>query len=175
MSRPSKRIAPLSLPRLPEIWPIKVVLPAPFGPIRACTSPRFTSSVTSSVAITPPKRFETSFSSSMLPPREHAGDAVGSEEHDRKQRGADPQACVLLIVGEYRGEPVDAVVGDQVLEPEQRRRADHPAPEPSHAAHDHHHHERARLRPVQHVRVHVLAVARHEAPPEPAPGPPPDQ
>src|SRR5438445_8870767 len=124
MSRPSKRIAPASLPRLPEIWPIRVVLPAPFGPISACTSPRFTSSVTSSVATTPPKRFERFFSSSMLLPREHARDALGSEEHDCQQHGADPQACVLLIVREYRGDPVDAGVGDQGLEPGKRRRAD---------------------------------------------------
>src|SRR2546429_6668781 len=147
MSDPSKRIAPASLPRLPEICPIKVVLPAPFGPMRACTSPRFTSSVTSSVATMPPKRFETFFSSSMLLPREQAGDALGGEQHDRQQHDADPKTCVLLIVREYRGEPVDAVVGDQVLEPEQRGRADHSAPEPSRAAHDHHHHERARLCP----------------------------
>src|SRR6266705_1312574 len=170
MSRPSKRIAPPSLPRLPEIWPIKVVLPAPFGAIRACTSPRFTSSVTSSVATMPPKRLETFFSSSMLFPLEHAGDALGGEQHDREQHRADPQTRVLLIVGEYRGEPVDAVVGDQGLEPEQRRRAYHSAPEPPHAAQDHHHHERARLRPVQHVRVDVLAVAREQRAGEPAGG-----
>src|SRR6266853_2156253 len=108
MSRPSKRIAPPSLPRLPEIWPIKVVLPAPFGPIRACTSPRFTSSVISSVATMPPKRLERFLSSSMCPPREHARDALGSEQHDREQHGADSQTCMLLIVGEYRGERVDA-------------------------------------------------------------------
>src|SRR5947207_15608237 len=89
MSRPSKRIAPPSLPRLPEIWPMRVVLPAPFGPIRACTSPGFSSSVTSSVATTPPKRFETFLSSSMLLPREQARDALGSEEHDRKQRSEE--------------------------------------------------------------------------------------
>src|SRR3989475_4461113 len=162
MSAPSNRTVPLSLSRLPEIWPINVVLPAPFGPIKACTSPAFTSRVTSSVATTPPKRFETPFSSSMAPPREQACDAMRREQHDREQHDAYSQARVLLIVGEYRGEPVDAVVGDQVLEPEQRRSADHSAPEPSDAAHDHHHHERARLRPVQHVRVHVLAVAREQ-------------
>src|SRR5258708_33805132 len=162
MSRPSKRIAPLSLPRLPEIWPIKVVLPAPFGPIRACTSPRFTSSVTSSVAITPPKRFETFFSSSMLLPREHARDALRREQHDREQHDAYSQARVLLIVREHRGEPLHPVVGDQVFQTEQPRRTDHPAPELPHPAEDHHHHERPRVRPVQHVRVDVLAMARQE-------------
>src|SRR5882672_8928868 len=124
MSTSLKTVRPVSVGSTPEIWPISVVFPAPFGPIKACTSPGFTSSVTSSVATTPPKRFETFLSSSMLLPREHARDALGSEEHDRKQHGADPQTRVLLIVREYRGEPIDAVVGDQILEPEQRRSAD---------------------------------------------------
>src|SRR5712691_5269138 len=147
MSVPSKTIAPLSLPRLPEIWPIKVVLPAPFGPIRACTSPRFTSSVMPSVATMPPKRFDTFFSSSMLLPREHARDALRGEQHDRKEHGADPQTRVLLIIREYRGEPLHPVGADQVFQTEQRHRADHSAPEPPHPAQDHHHHERPRLRP----------------------------
>src|SRR6266705_3251999 len=98
MSRPSKWIAPASLPRLPEICPIKVVLPAPFGPIRACTSPRFTSSVTSSVATMPPKRLDTFFSSSMLFPREHAGDALGGEQHDRSQHASLAVGTVLLAI-----------------------------------------------------------------------------
>src|SRR5439155_611453 len=60
-----KRMRPESVPRLPEIWLIRVVLPAPFGPMSACTSPRATCSVTSSVATTPPKRLDTPRSSSM--------------------------------------------------------------------------------------------------------------
>src|SRR5207247_9474671 len=96
--------------------------------MRACTSPRFSSSVTSSVAARPPKRLETFLSSSMLLRREQAGDALGSEEHDRKQRGTDPQTCVLLLVGEHRGERVDAVFDDLTYDSRQRRSASRSAP-----------------------------------------------
>src|SRR5258706_11667939 len=138
--------------------------------MRACTSPRLTSSVTSSVATMPPNRFETFFSSSMLLPREHARDALRREQHDREQHDAYSQARVLLIVREHRGEPLHPVVGDQVFQTEQPRRTDHPAPELPDPAEDHHHHERPRVRPVQHVRVDVLAMARQERSGEAGPG-----
>src|SRR6267142_1154209 len=162
MSAPSNRMAPPSLARSPAIWAIRVVFPAPLGPMSACTSPGFTSSVTSSVATTPPKRLDTFFSSSILLPREPSGDPLWREQHDREQHDTDAQARVLLIIRKRGREPFDAVVGDQVLEAEQRRGADHPAPQPPDAAQDHHHHERPRLRPVQHARVDVLAVTREQ-------------
>ena len=56
MSRPSKRMRPASGAISPVSWPISVVLPAPFGPMMACSSPRGTSSAMSSEATTPPKR-----------------------------------------------------------------------------------------------------------------------
>src|SRR5438128_12684445 len=59
MSRPSKRTRPASGLSSPLSCPIKVVLPAPFGPITACSSPAGTSSVISSDASTPPKRLVT--------------------------------------------------------------------------------------------------------------------
>src|SRR4051812_4800838 len=117
MSAPLKTMRPESVASTPEICAMSVVLPAPFGPMRACTSPRVTSSVTSSVATTPPKRFETPRSSSMPPP-EHSGDAVGRDHDDRQQHHADREAGVVLIVGRKRREPADLVIGDQVLEPE---------------------------------------------------------
>jgi hypothetical protein len=40
----------------PLSWAISVVLPAPFGPITACSSPAATSSTISSVATMPSKR-----------------------------------------------------------------------------------------------------------------------
>src|SRR2546425_4818836 len=97
MSAPSNRTVPLSLSRLPEIWPINVVLPAPFGPIKACTSPAFTSRVTSSVATTPPKRFETPFSSSMAPPREQACDALRREQHRSEEHTSELQSLAYLV------------------------------------------------------------------------------
>jgi hypothetical protein len=38
-SRPAKCTLPLSGCSAPETWWMKVVLPAPLGPISACTSP----------------------------------------------------------------------------------------------------------------------------------------
>jgi hypothetical protein len=49
MSLPSKRMAPPSLVAMPDSWWMSVVLPAPFGPMTACSSPGSTSSVTSLV------------------------------------------------------------------------------------------------------------------------------
>src|SRR5258705_4136378 len=56
MSRPPKRMRPASGLSSPLSWPIKVVLPAPFGPMTAWSSPVGTASVISSDASTPPKR-----------------------------------------------------------------------------------------------------------------------
>src|SRR5258708_13204664 len=95
----------------------------------------------------PPNRFETFFSSSMLPPREHARDALRREQHDRKEHGADPQTRVLLIIREQRGEPLHPVVGDQVFHTEHRRRPDHPAPDPPHPPQHPHHHTSPPLLP----------------------------
>src|ERR1041385_3971024 len=124
----SKNISPASARSAPEIWPTRVVLPAPFGPISACTSPARTSSVTASVATTPPKCLLTLSRRSMFPVQE-AGDALRGEEHDDEEHDADAEAGVLLVVRRDRGQPVDAVVGDEVLEEQQHRRADHPAPQ----------------------------------------------
>src|SRR5437879_7406356 len=129
MSRPSKRISPRSEGKVPEIWLMSVVLPAPLGPISAWTSPLFTSSVTSSVATTPTKRFDTRLSSSTAPPRQQSGNAVRRAQHDRQHPQADAEIGVLRVVGRHGGEPGDRVVGDHVLETEQHDRADGPAPE----------------------------------------------
>src|SRR5256885_14119629 len=96
---------PVSVGRTPEICAISVVLPAPFGPMSACTSPRTTSSVTSSVATTPPKRLETPRSSSMaLSPHFplEPGDALGREHHDGQEDDADGQARMVLVIRRER-------------------------------------------------------------------------
>src|SRR4051812_983875 len=116
MSAPSNRMHPVSVASTPEIWPMSVVLPAPFGPMSACTSPRTTSSVTSSVATTPPKRLETARSSSMAPPPgEDARQPLGREHDDGEQHDPHRQRAVVLVVRRERCEPADAVVGDEVL------------------------------------------------------------
>ena len=55
MSRPANRIRPESGVISPVSWPMSAVLPAPLGPMSACTSPRSTVSETSSVARKAPK------------------------------------------------------------------------------------------------------------------------
>ena len=56
MSRPFRAMRPVSGGSSPASWEMKVVLPAPFGPITACTSPRRTSISISSLAISAPNR-----------------------------------------------------------------------------------------------------------------------
>ena len=56
MSRPSKRTLPALGRSRPQIMPTSVVLPAPFGPITARTSPGSTAMETSSTALRPPNR-----------------------------------------------------------------------------------------------------------------------
>src|ERR1041385_5308988 len=104
----SKNISPASARSAPEIWPTRVVLPAPFGPISACTSPARTSSVTASVATTPPKCLLTLSRRSMLCgvfPIQQTGDALRREEHDDEEHEADAETGVLLVVRRERGEP----------------------------------------------------------------------
>ena len=53
-STPSSSTRPPSGRSSPLNWPISVVLPAPLGPITACSSPGRTSSDRSSVTVRPP-------------------------------------------------------------------------------------------------------------------------
>src|SRR5258708_37935274 len=118
MSALSKTMRPMSVGSTPEIWPMSVVLPAPFGPISACTSPRTTSRVTSSVATTPPKRFEAPRSSSIgfLP---QSGDALRRQHYAGEQHDADGEPAMVLVVRRQRGPPAGTVVGDHMFLPGQ--------------------------------------------------------
>src|SRR6266404_9246519 len=83
----------------PINWLINVVLPAPFGPMMACNSPRSTSSERLSVATMPPNR-RTRFStrsngSATVQPPEQAVDAAASEQHDQKQKGAHDERPIF--------------------------------------------------------------------------------
>src|SRR5450631_4635179 len=76
----------------PVSWLIKVVLPAPFGPMIACNSPLMTSSERLSVAAMPPNR-RTRFStrsreSATGEPPEQSHDAAAPEQHDQQQQRA---------------------------------------------------------------------------------------
>src|SRR5512137_2379344 len=95
---PSSRMVPEVAGMSPETRFKSVVLPAPFGPMRPCTSPASTAREAPSTAARPPKVLRTSSSSSSmgLPPRpppgaqaaRQGGDALGQEEDDEQQHQA---------------------------------------------------------------------------------------
>src|SRR5882757_6262898 len=99
MSRPASRIEPECGSNCPVSWLISVVLPAPLGPMIACSSPFATSSETLSVAVMPPNR-RTSFStrsrgSAMAQPSEQPDNAAAPEQHDQEQQRAHDQRPVF--------------------------------------------------------------------------------
>src|SRR5437763_75399 len=100
MSFFSNRILPASGATLPQICAMRVVLPAPFGPMSAWTSPALTERLTASVATTPPKCFDRLRSSSMA--AKQPGDPLRREQHDDEQHDPDAEAGVLLVVGRER-------------------------------------------------------------------------
>src|SRR5687767_9103565 len=142
MLSPRKRISPESLATLPEIWPMSVVLPAPFGPMSACTSPAATSRSTLSTATTPPKRLQTLLSCSTLSLHQ-SGNSLRRQQHDGEEDDAYRELPMQRVVAEERA------AREPLLEREQHHGADGTAPEASDAAEDHHDHQRARLHPVQ--------------------------
>src|SRR4051812_40919967 len=93
MSRPAKRTWPASGVISPASSPISVVLPAPFGPMMACSSPVGIASVISSEASTPPKRLvRPSISSSISATAQtlqQAIDAAAREQHDQEEQRAE--------------------------------------------------------------------------------------
>src|SRR3981189_3358279 len=87
----------------PVSWLISVVLPAPLGPIIACSSPLATSSERLSVAAMPPNR-RTRFSTrsrgsakelATAQPPQQSHDAAAPEQHDQEQQRAHDQRPVL--------------------------------------------------------------------------------
>src|SRR6267142_7011899 len=138
----------------PVSWLISVVLPAPFGPMIACSSPFATSSETWSVAITPPNR-RTSFStrskgSATAQPPEQPHDAAAPEQHDQQQKRAHDQRPVFrhLRQGLFQQQIDD--------------RADYRAEQRTHAAEDDHHHEVTGTGPVHHGRTDKVRVVRKQ-------------
>src|SRR5260370_39320404 len=94
MSAPPKTMRPPSGRRLPASWPMKVVLPAPFGPMMACVSPSRTSRSMPSVARSAPKLFVSARTSS-IGLVEDAGKAAPEEDGAKDQGRAHQQLPVL--------------------------------------------------------------------------------
>ena len=103
MSSPSSRIVPEVGSRTPVSRLISVVLPAPFGPIRAWRAPRARSSETSLVAARPPKRLTSErvartvvmASCRAAEPRPGPHEALAPDEHQHDQEQAEPEVPVL--------------------------------------------------------------------------------
>src|SRR6476660_7758349 len=126
----------------PVSWLISVVLPAPFGPMIACSSPGTTSSDRLSVATMPPKR-RTRFStrskgSATAKPPQQTHDAAAREQHDQQQQRAHDQCPVFRKLRQY------------LFTNEIDDGADDGAEQRAPAAEDHHHHAIAGARPVPH-------------------------
>src|ERR1700730_3307435 len=132
MSRPSNQIEPADGRKKPLIMLKKVVLPAPFGPITARSSPFGTLSETSRTATRLPKLLVTLRTSRtfMLGTRscfalasDEAKQSAREEQHDRHEQHADER------------HPVDGDAGEIVLQDHEHRGAEQRTPEAAHAAH----------------------------------------
>src|SRR5277367_5029142 len=99
MSWPAKRMLPELGASCPVNWLISVVLPAPLGPMIACSSPLVTSSERLSVALMPPNRLTRlstlSRGSVTRKPPEQSHDAATPEHHDQEQQRPHDQRPVF--------------------------------------------------------------------------------
>src|SRR5258707_15061971 len=111
-SSPAKAMRPLSGRRLPASWPMKVVLPAPFGPMMACVSPSRTSRSMPSLARSAPKLLVSPLTSS-IGLVEHARQAATEEDHREDQQRPEDH---LPMLGPAR---------EQILHQQQREGAEH--------------------------------------------------
>src|SRR5487761_2252313 len=93
-SSPANRIVPASGCRSPESCPMKVVLPAPFGPITACVSPSSRSKSMLSLARSAPKDLHSPrasrSASATAPSGQQAGQAArGGQTCEHEERAED--------------------------------------------------------------------------------------
>src|SRR4051812_1423017 len=108
MSSPRKRMFPALGARSPESRFSSVVLPAPFGPMTACTAPGGKARLTESTAVRPPKRRLSASVSSIgvtaataslivVPSlgrgwaAAEAGQAIGEQQHDEDDENAESE------------------------------------------------------------------------------------
>ena len=175
MSRPSKWMRPASGAISPASWPISVVLPAPFGPMMACSSPAATSSATSSEATTPPKRLvRPSICEQRVshgaPRDQHAVDAAAREEHDQQQHRSENDLPVFRRLHRTcRIRRLTTPIRRQrLLQQQERDRADHRAEHRAHAAQHRHHDQVAGAGPEHHRRADEVGVVGEQHAGKPA-------
>src|SRR5882762_8194669 len=155
MSSPAKRTRPRSGSRLPASWLIRVVLPAPFGPMMAWVSPSRTSRSTSSLARSAPKLFlkpRTSSRVLFILAEEQSREAAPQEKHRQQQERPENQLPVLRPTRK------------RILDEQQGEGAEHRPGDARHAPEYDHEHELARARPIHELdalgRAHVHGHTR---------------
>src|ERR1700722_10261256 len=160
MSCPAKKTCPASGGISPASWLISVVLPAPFGPMTACSSPGSSDYAMSSDAVMPPNCLARlsmrNSGSATAGPRQHAVDAAAREQHDEQDQRPEDDRPVL---GHAR---------EPLFEQQQRHGADHRAHDGAHAAQHCHDDEVARARPVYDGGADEVGVVRQQHAGEPA-------
>src|SRR5882672_11685419 len=147
MFSPAKHTSPRSERSSPASWPMSVVFPAPFGPMIACVSPSRTSRSMPSLARSAPKLFlRPRTSRRLLILVEQPRESSPEEQHRKHQQRPENNLPVLRPARE------------QVLEDEERERAEHRPGDAPHATEDHHEHQLARASPVHELRREVRGV-----------------
>src|ERR1700758_3431840 len=95
---------------------MRVDLPAPFGPIIACSSPAGSTSEISSAATTPPNRLDrpsiSRRTSATAPPRDQAIDVTMYRDRHDKQQGTKDQIGIIRkprkpLLQDQKGERAD--------------------------------------------------------------------
>src|SRR5215212_8561795 len=131
---------------------MSVVLPAPFGPMTAWSSPGATARLTSSVTTSAPKLlrrwFSSSIGSAMAVSPEEAHDPAAGEEDYQNQEWAEDH---LPVLGEGR---------QLLLEEQERGGAEDGAMERREPAQDHHEDELARALPGHEGGAHERSEER---------------
>src|SRR5688572_11434294 len=94
MSAPPKRTLPASGINSPLSWAMKVVLPAPFGPMSACTPRAATLRSMASFATTPPKRLVSPLTES------RASSATAAKQHDEHEQRSEHHHPVFGYLGQ---------------------------------------------------------------------------
>src|SRR5262245_22018532 len=177
MSRPSKRTAPESGAISPVSCPISVLLPAPFGPMMACSSPGGMASEMPSEATTPPKRLVRLSIARRASATAHALqqtiDAAAREQHHQEKQRSEHDLPILRDF--HRDLWLDHAGCDQpdqhrqrLFQHQKRHRPDKRAERRRHAAEHDHHDEIARARPMHGGRADEAGVIGKERACEPA-------
>src|SRR5262245_35941982 len=149
MSLPANRMRPESDTSCPLSCAIRVVFPAPFGPMTACSSPSGILRLSASVAIMPPKRLPRLFTcskSAMTHLAKQSVDAPAGEQHYQQQQWTKYDL------------PVFGDAGEHLFQHQQRHRAEQRAKGRTHAAEHDHDDEIARAGPIHHRGADKIGV-----------------